>query len=89
MTTLTPPDRARCQADKRVGNPFALGNPPRWEQCKEVPVVVIYEKQPGPDGLKGSMSLCAACKEEFLKKYGNDFADEVPILLRGSNAHPA
>ncbi len=42
MTTLTPPDRARCQADKRVGNPFALGNPPRWEQCKEVPAVVEY-----------------------------------------------
>ena len=32
MTTLTPPDRARCQADKRVGNPFALGNLPRWKR---------------------------------------------------------
>lgn len=82
MTTLTPPDRARCQADKTVGSAWALGDPPRWERCKEIPAVVIYEKRPGADGLKGSMSLCPTCKEEFLKKYGDDFADIVPILAR-------
>ena len=31
------------------------------ERCKDVPTVIVTELAPGPDGQKGSMSLCDSC----------------------------
>ncbi|MNQ55354.1 hypothetical protein D3C85_694470 [compost metagenome] len=71
MTTLTPPDHSRCQAERPNGyNAFTLGGRPAMVRCSNKPTVIATEAQPGPDGLIGSMSLCEECKAELLKDYG-------------------
>jgi hypothetical protein len=66
---LIPPDRERCQCEIRAAHNFmTLGPPPRYERCKNKPVCVITEKEPGPDGERGSMSLCGDCYVTFCLK---------------------
>lgn len=69
---LTPPDRTRCQAEHLAGA-FSFG-PPSWVRCKNVPIVIATERKSGPDGRRGSMSLCAACFNVFKRKRGDDHA---------------
>lgn len=57
---LTPPDYAQCQAERREGSFMTLG-PRRTVRCTAAPTWLAEEKEPGPDGLKGSMTLCDAC----------------------------
>lgn len=77
---LVPPDLDRCQARVPGNGPFTVGGKigdPRdgyRVRCDNVPTVIAVEKQAGPDGLIGSMSLCDECKKEFLKMFGKDFA---------------
>ncbi len=61
--TLTPPDLLRCQAEKPNGTNFMTmgGNIGGRVRCKALPVIIIQERVPGPDGHIGSMSLCASC----------------------------
>ena len=69
MAKLTPPDLDRCQADKPGAGPFALGGEtgdPRngyLMRCRNQPIWIATEKEPGDDGQKGSMSLCDACRK--------------------------
>lgn len=72
---LEPVDRTRCQAETIITPSFmSLGARKKVERCTKPPVIVVTEKTPGPDGLQGSMSLCANCLIEFQRKMGADFA---------------
>lgn len=70
---LTPPDVKRCQAEKADGSFMTLG-PVSRERCKNAPVVIATERKAGPDGQKGSMSLCAECQQVMLKRLGKGYA---------------
>jgi len=62
MADLTPPDLTRCQAEKPNDESFmTIGGGPKRVRCTVKPTVIATEKMPGPDGLRGSMSLCSAC----------------------------
>ncbi len=75
MSALIPADHRQCQAEKPNGYNFmTLGGRPGLERCRNKPVVIAIENQPGPDGLIGSMSLCEECKAVFLRQYGDQFA---------------
>ncbi len=72
---LDPPDRERCQGEWTKATPFRLGGPMKTRiRCDKVPLVIATEKRPGEDGQVGSMSLCGACKFEFERQFGHDFA---------------
>jgi len=72
---LTPPDTSRCQAEKPNGaGPFTLGGRPGLVRCTNKPQFIVTENEPGEDGLKGSMSLCAHCLTVFLKQMPDGFA---------------
>lgn len=61
---LIPPDGERCQAEKTVDTNFmTLGGPPvgSMERCRNKPTTLATEKEPGPDGQRGSMTVCDAC----------------------------
>lgn len=70
---LTPPDVKRCQAEKADGSFMTLG-PVSRERCKNAPVVIATERKAGPDGHKGSMSLCAECQKAMLERLGKGYA---------------
>lgn len=70
MSTLIPPDFARCQATTEQRTPFALGGTHKRMRCANVPTVIAIEREPGADGQVGSMSLCPACLEVMLKQLG-------------------
>ena len=82
---LTPPDSERCQAQVPGHGPFVLGgrtgDPNNgWRvRCENKPVVIAIENAPAEDGLVGSMSLCAECKEKMVEQLGKDFAHFTPI----------
>lgn len=61
---LEPVSHNACQADiKDPYNPFQLGAPPpRFRPCGKKPTWYAQETVVGPDGRKGSMSLCDECK---------------------------
>lgn len=80
LPPLERPDRKRCQAEKREGTFMTLGGSPhRLTRCSNAPVVIAHENNPGSDGRKGSMSLCAKCKSALLEQCGSDFATFNPI----------
>ena len=59
---LTPPDRKRCQAEKRVGTFLSFG-PTTMVRCNARPMWIATEKfARHSDGLRGSMSLCDECR---------------------------
>lgn len=73
---LVPPDLKQCQAEKPNGNTFmTLGGQPGLVRCENTPLFIVTEKEPGEDGQKGSMSLCAECLEVFLKQMPAGYAD--------------
>ncbi len=67
LKPLIPPDPDRCQAKVPGNGPFTMGGPignPKngyRVRCENRADVIITEDEPGPDGLRGSMSLCAEC----------------------------
>lgn len=72
---LVPVDRVRCQAEivVRLG-PFQLGGDPRGTRtrCSNAPVAIAAEAQPGSDGIRGRMSLCAGCRAQLLAEFGGE-----------------
>lgn len=63
---LTTPDIGRCQAEIPNGEgPFTLGGGHKMIRCTAKPKVVLTEKEPGPDGKRGSMALCRKCLHQF------------------------
>lgn len=80
LKPLTPPDVSRCQAEKPGNGPFTIGgeigNPKRGYRvrCTSKPVVIAKEAEPGSDGRRGSMSLCAECQTAMIKQCGKGFA---------------
>jgi hypothetical protein len=85
---VTPPDLDRCQADVPGNGPFTvggqIGNPRNGYRvrCSQKPVVVATERQPGPDGLVGSMSLCASCQAAMVSQLGDGFASFEPLPVQ-------
>ena len=78
--SLTPPDRARCQAEKPNGNSFmTLGGRPGMVRCSNAPTVVATETAPGEDGRRGSMSLCADCRAVFERQMPAGYATFAPV----------
>ena len=71
-TELTPADETRCQAEITTPSSFMrMGGPPfTTGRCGSKPTVIATEIAPGPDGQKGSMSLCESCLEAFKKQKG-------------------
>lgn len=61
---LVPPDRERCQGERREGSFMTLG-PRGMARCESRPTVIVTERLPGVDGRRGSMSLCDACLAAF------------------------
>ncbi len=59
VALLTAPDTKRCQAGRRA-SPMTFGPRP-FVRCSNAPTVIITELVNGPDGQKGSMSLCDDC----------------------------
>ena len=80
MSALIPPDRERCQSYKPNGeSAWTLGGGHRMVQCKNRPVFIATENEPGEDGAIGSMSLCQECLVVFHKQMGVDYATLTPI----------
>jgi hypothetical protein len=79
-TPLTPPDKKQCQAEKPNGNSFmTLGGKPGRVRCTNKPTVIATEAKPGPDGQRGTMSLCDECYAVFVKQMGASYATSEPI----------
>jgi hypothetical protein len=89
-TKLIPPDKKRCQAEKKTGcwpdarNFMAIG-PPKMERCSNVPTVVVKEKMVAIDGRRGSMSLCDGCLETLLKQCGSAFVTVTRLKQKRNN----
>ena len=67
---MTPADEEQCQTFISFYRPFTMGGPVRGtERCTERPSFIATEKTAGPDGQKGSMSLCPHCKEQLVKQF--------------------
>lgn len=69
---LEAPDKERCQAEKKAS--FMQMGGPLMRRCAKRPMLIVKEKKPGPDGRRGSMSLCEECFAEFLVAYGPNHA---------------
>ena len=85
---LTPPDKERCQADVPGNGPFTIGGKigdPRngyRVRCENKPTVIVTERKPGTDGLRGSMSLCANCLAALYEQHDADYVDVQPLSRR-------
>jgi len=67
---LTPPDRARCQAERRTGSFLSMGRP-GFIRCISTPSVIARERKPGRDGQVGEMSLCEDCRLKLEQQQPN------------------
>lgn len=82
---LIPPDRKQCQAETRQYRPFIIGgNVHDVRRCENVPVFISKEKKPGPDGVRGSMSLCDECAQIMRKQLGDNYATLTPIKRKAA-----
>lgn len=75
--TLIPPDKERCQAEKPNG-PFRMGGP-AYSRCSSRPLFIATERKKGPDGQRGSMSLCATCYAVLVRQLGPKHVTLKPI----------
>ncbi len=75
MAGLTPPDRGRCQAVRH--EPFRVTGVNG--RCPNKPTVIVIENEPGKDGQRGSMSLCAGCHATFETRFPAGHADAEPV----------
>lgn len=80
MDNLEPPDLEQCQAEKPGNGPFIMGGTIGDSKrgfrirCTNKPDVIAKERKPGPDGKRGSMSLCFECRNVLVVQSGNGFA---------------
>lgn len=67
---LEPPDKKQCQAEITTIAPFMqMGGPPRvTARCKNKPTTLAKEVKPGPDGQRGSMTVCDSCLAVMKKR---------------------
>ncbi len=87
---LIPLDLKRCQAMIREpSRPFILGGPCvlKFERCKHVPTFIAKEIEPGEDGQRGLMALCAICKGECEKQRGGEIQFKPIPKPRGPGRH--
>lgn len=68
MSDLEPVDLTRCQGEIIVPHPFRMGGPTRTvERCDGEAAWLALELEPGPDGQRGAMSVCAGCRPRLEK----------------------
>lgn len=80
---LIPPDLKQCQAEIPNGcTAFSLGGVPAMKRCSRKPTCIVTEKNPGPDGQCGSMSLCDDCFLVLRTTLSVPEVDFVPIPRR-------
>jgi len=66
---LEPPDPKRCQADKITYNAWGIGGSPyKRLRCTNRAHWLVQELEPGPDGIRGHMTMCDECAEVFIDK---------------------
>ncbi|MBV6343422.1 hypothetical protein [Candidatus Magnetobacterium casense] len=77
---LIPVDYQRCQTLVPNGNNFmTFGGVPGLVRCENAAVYVATEREPGPEGLKGAMSVCERCRMKLIEIKGADYATFVKI----------
>lgn len=70
----------RCQTEVPNSNTFmTFGGVPGLVRCENTAVYVATEREPGPEGLKGAMSVCERCKTKLIEIKGADYATFVKI----------
>lgn len=66
---IVPADPDRCQAEVPNGHSFmTLGGSPGRERCSNTPGFIVTENKAGPDGKRGTMSLCERCLDVFRRQ---------------------
>lgn len=93
-------ERCQALVPNRTWSPFNLGpadtdssgrkhggsrRQDRLYRCVETPVCIVEEIEPGEDGLRGSMSLCADCFVQLMLQE-NGRARLLEDLTDGSSA---
>jgi hypothetical protein len=79
--TLIPADHERCQVEYKEGSFMTLG-PRSMVRCVRKPIYVVTEKEPGPDGQRGSMSMCEEHYQKFVLYDNRDV--QIDIIVRRS-----
>lgn len=70
MSKLAHVDKKRCQAEWTQYSPFIMGgNVHQSGRCEKPAAFIAKEKSPGPDGQRGSMSVCTECKERLTTQF--------------------
>lgn len=78
---VAPLDVKRCQAEKPNGASFmTFGGVPGLVRCSDEPTFVIVERVADKKGVRGAMTLCAACFEVFKRQEGIEKILVYPIL---------
>lgn len=83
--SITPASRHHCQVDVPTGGPFQLGGSPGDPKngyrrpCGNKPAYIVKEKEPGPDGLRGEMSICSSCWLVFLEEFNLELFEVIDI----------
>ena len=73
-------DPDRCQADVPNGHSFmSLGGRPGRTRCSAQPAFLATEDEPGEDGRRGSMSLCASCRDQMIKQGADSGVTFTPL----------
>lgn len=77
---LIPVDYQRCQTLVPSGNTFiTFGGTTGLVPCENAARYVATERVPGPEGLRGAMSVCERCKAYLIGIKGADYATFVKI----------
>ena len=85
---IEPPDLKRCQATFWKQEFFRLGDGGKRVRCENAATVVAIEKDPGPDGMNGIMSMCDDCRAVFTRQNGEDGVVFVPAELFDCSPDP-
>ena len=54
-----------------TGNFMTLGGQRKERRCENKPAYIVKELKPGPDGRKGSMSVCMECEPACTRMMGD------------------
>jgi len=87
---LIPPDLKQCQCEHQVGA-FTLGGViGQRTRCTNKPIVIVTERKAGPEGKKGSMSLCVSCLTKAYQQLGTKHftVEKIEVKKKRLSAYP-
>jgi hypothetical protein len=77
---IAPISTTQCQVEITPSHgPFILGPKPRPYRCKNKPMSILSEKEPGDDGQRGRMSVCRACLDVAKEQGVLQTCDVIPL----------